>query len=396
MESKQPAIWAVIFVTLIPATICISWRLLARRLTRVELWWDDWAAIACYLMGVAWVAITIIWLNEGLGLHIHDVKDMTVERALYRSKQLLYIIELFYAFALFFGKVSILFFYWRMFRVTNIKLAIQILMGCSCAWIIIRTIMGIWHCEPISYFWDSSIEGGYCTIDDSKFFFGSVLAHVILDVIILSLPVVQIRKLRLPKLQKLGVMVMFMFGIFICIAGVVVIFVSTRFDPTSTDFTWNVSSIILWATVEVNLVTVSTCLPTIKPAFFYCFPCINPNNSSLRSGSNSYGFAKQSIRLATLRKDEDMDESSSTHQLADTTPEISSAGGFDRRTSDAHRGVRTFITGRGNRANGSGRSEVGDEEMGGGIVVKNETVVEVSHSRAAKLPPYSSRDSDSS
>ena len=80
-------------------------------------------------------------IDHGLGLHIDDVvaiKDTTLEDALFESKLLLFIAELFYAFGLFFAKVSILSLYWRMFHVTNIRLPIQILFGCSFVWIIFR------------------------------------------------------------------------------------------------------------------------------------------------------------------------------------------------------------------------------------------------------------------
>ena len=72
--------------------------------------------------------------------------------------------------------------------------------------------MGIWHCIPIQAFWDSN-AGGHCAINDSKFFLGTLTVHICIDIAILTVPIVQIRKLRLPKLQKMAVMVMFMFGI---------------------------------------------------------------------------------------------------------------------------------------------------------------------------------------
>ena len=77
-------------------------------------------------------------LSKGLGLHISDVTWLTQEEVLYYNKLLLYIAELFYAFALFFGKMSILCFYWRLFSVTDIKIPIHVLMVLSILWIIIR------------------------------------------------------------------------------------------------------------------------------------------------------------------------------------------------------------------------------------------------------------------
>lgn len=66
---------------------------------------------------------------------------------------------------------------------------------------------------PVAAFWDSSIENAKCDIEDSKFFFGTILVHVCIDIAILVLPVMQIQKLRLPTLQKLGIVIMFTFGI---------------------------------------------------------------------------------------------------------------------------------------------------------------------------------------
>lgn len=175
-----------------------------------------------------------VGIVNGLGLHITDVMertDRTIEEVLYQSKLILFIAELFYAFGLFFAKVSILSLYWRMFSVTNIRLPIQILFGCSLIWITFRVrdsdsglnsiessdhrfsqiFMGVFHCVPVNAFWDSN-AGGYCAIEDKKFFFGTTLVHAAIDVAILILPMWEIAHLQLPRIQKAGIMVMFTFG----------------------------------------------------------------------------------------------------------------------------------------------------------------------------------------
>ncbi|KAL2691298.1 hypothetical protein Neosp_001679 [[Neocosmospora] mangrovei] len=331
-------------------------------------------------MALGWLVLVPIWIQNGFGLHIWDIKHMTKEKVLFQTKLLLYIAELMYASALFFAKASILSFYWRMFRVTNIKLPIQILFTCAVIWIIIRTFMGIFHCVPVQTFWDSSVKGT-CAIEDSKFFFGTILVHVILDICILILPILQIRKLQLPGLQKLGVMVMFLFGIMhsICVAAMVIIVASTEYDNTSDDMTWNLSTIVIWASVEVNLVTVSACLPTVRPACIYLFTCTHPI-SSIGSGSNSYGQAygcsqtKKSIRLSTLPKGNE-DESSSTHQLAETEASHGSVSDFESHALDRYRGNTSTITGPGH--DGSSDNFPTGSAFGG-IMVKNETTVRVS------------------
>jgi hypothetical protein len=72
--------------------------------------------------------------------------------------------------------------------------------------------MTIFHCVPPEAFWDTSIKNPRCDIDNSKFFFGTTLTHLLIDVAILVLPGIQVRKLKLRTGQKLGVIGLFMFG----------------------------------------------------------------------------------------------------------------------------------------------------------------------------------------
>ncbi|KAI0175161.1 hypothetical protein BJ166DRAFT_621521 [Pestalotiopsis sp. NC0098] len=406
--NKQSAEWAVLIITFIFASIAIFLRLHSRHLTKAYFWWDDAFAICCYIVAIAWLIICPIWLSKGLGLHIEDVTWLTQAEVLYYNKLLLYIAELFYAFALFFGKMSILCFYWRLFSVTDIKIPIQVLMVLSILWIIIRTFLGIFHCSPVQAFW-LDIPGSYCAINDKQFFFGSILAHVCLDIAILALPIIQVRKLHLPKLQRIGIIAMFMFGIFICVAAVGIIITSVNFDSTSIDLSWNITDIVIWATVEVNLVTVSSCLPTVRPAFTFFFGRFLPR-STLRSGSNTYGLShkpghhQKSMKLSTMpggKRGSDQDEDSSQYQLADSLHGGDSHSDFEAHALDRHKGTRTVITGvhrDGNRSSsddeggvtGSSRPPIGGG-ANNGITVTSETMVRVSN---APNPFSSSKDSE--
>ncbi|KAI1014603.1 hypothetical protein LB503_004093 [Fusarium chuoi] len=379
-ESKQIDLWISEFVTFGAATVFIGLRLLSRRLTRIEFWWDDWFAIGCYSVAIAWVVIIPIWIKDaGLGLHINDIHGRgTKAEILMHNSLILYVAELFYATALFCAKGSILSFYWRMFRVTNIKLPIQILACCSLIWIIIRTFMGIFHCIPVQRFWDPS-AGGSCAIEDKKFFFGTILVHVMLDIAIIALPILQIRKLQLPVFQKIGIMLMFVFGI---VHGY-----HCGLDPVRCHvggLNLELGHHCSLGLVEVNLVTVSTCLPTVRPAILYLFTCTNPT-STIGSGSNSYGPSygrsqtKNTIRLSTLPNNKDNDESSSTHQLADSDQGgRGSLSDFESHAMDRYRGNVSTVTG---RAHDHGSEEFNTGSPFGGIMVKNETTVHVSTAR---------------
>lgn len=68
------------------------------------------------------------------------------------------------------------------------------------------------QCIPITALWDKSITDANCSINESTFFFSTVLTHVIIDIAIVVLPGIEVRKLQLPLGQKLAVVALFTFG----------------------------------------------------------------------------------------------------------------------------------------------------------------------------------------
>ncbi|SPJ74290.1 related to L-fucose permease [Fusarium torulosum] len=257
MQSRQLNLLAAEFITFPAATIFLILRIISRRITRAKFWWDDFFAVLCYATAVGWAVVLPIWIHHGFGLHSDDVKGMSVIEANYLTKKYLFVIEHLYAFTLFFAKLSVLSFYWRMFRVANIQIIISVWLVCSIVWIIARTLLTTFHCYPVHAFWDPNVKNHTCLIKSSDFFFGTVLTHVIIDIGILILPVMQIQKLQLPLLQKVAIMLMFMFGTLVCVAGFFIVSIATRLDNKSLDMTWHLAPIITWASVEVNLVIIS-------------------------------------------------------------------------------------------------------------------------------------------
>ncbi|KAG5657721.1 hypothetical protein KAF25_007754 [Fusarium avenaceum] len=376
MQSRQLDLYAAEFITFPAATIFLILRIVSRRITRAKFWWDDFFAILCYTTAVGWAIVIPIWIHHGFGLHSDDVKGMTAIEADYLTKKYLFIIEHLYAFTLFFAKLSMLSFYWRMFRVANIQIIITVWLVCSIIWIIARVFLTTFHCYPVHAFWDPNVKNKTCPIKSSDFFIGTVLTHVIIDIGILILPVMQIQKLQLPILQKVAIMLMFTFGTLVCVAGLVIVNISTKLNNNSIDMTWHLAPVIIWASVEVNLVTISACLPIIRPACLYLFSCQNPMSSSVNSITNNYGRGgnrsqiKQSIRLGTMPKD----ESSSTHELArpDARGRYSFSSDLETDTTDRRHGSTTTAIGSGSPTESQKVPRLGS------IMVTSETVVQVS------------------
>lgn len=151
-------------------------------------------------------------MDSGLGRPFDNI-DIDSEVILQESRLYLWISQILYAFSLAFSKLSILALYWRLFHTSDIRIPIQILGACSIIWLVIRILLSVFHCSPTQGYWDHTIEGRKCPIKESNFFFGTVFVHVIIDLCVLALPVVQVRRLKLRVGQKLAVIFLFMFGI---------------------------------------------------------------------------------------------------------------------------------------------------------------------------------------
>jgi hypothetical protein len=216
--------------------------------------------------------------------------------------------------------------------------------------------------------------------------------------VILALPVIEVQKLQLPITQRIGIMGMFGFGIFVCVASVVVLVYSIQFDTSSIEMPWNVSPIIIWATVEVNLAIVSgmcrlllrvasllnhpaACLPMLRPIYLIVVrrPLTKNSSSGSRYNPNSQ---PTSHKLATLttHKEIDKSESDSTHQLAGGAR----AGSISSDSSYDGHGNTTVIVGSADERMGGVQTRTGRRGSGselqnlGGIVVTTEMGISVS------------------
>lgn len=59
MADYNIAVLAVIVATFAVAMVFIVLRMVARRVTRVHLWWDDYLAIGAFFWSIAWCAVVM-------------------------------------------------------------------------------------------------------------------------------------------------------------------------------------------------------------------------------------------------------------------------------------------------------------------------------------------------
>jgi rhodopsin domain-containing protein len=76
----------------------------------------------------------------------------------------------------------------------------------------IETLLaGIFTCTPIAFFWNSKIHGGKC-VDKTTLYYANAGISIVTDVALFFIPFIFLRRLMMPKVQKLLVMLIVSFG----------------------------------------------------------------------------------------------------------------------------------------------------------------------------------------
>ncbi|CAH0054633.1 unnamed protein product [Clonostachys solani] len=255
------------------ATLALIGRVVARRMTKVRWWYEDYYCLAAFTFASAYNALCLYWCTTwSLGQLIPDtVNETRREEILLHSRKIAFFCSMTYAFSIAFSKLAILSLYWRLFKLSSIRIPIIILYTISAVWLVLRIFMIFLRCSPVSAYWDHSLPGGHCNIKDSGFFFGTMLPHFLLDVIILALPVVEVSRLRLRMAQKIAIIALFLVGVVVCVASVVGLILSIGADPYTTQMPYDYAIIYTWGGVEVNIAVVSSCFPLLRPIFRFLF-----------------------------------------------------------------------------------------------------------------------------
>ncbi|KAM0239360.1 hypothetical protein ACHAPO_003333 [Fusarium lateritium] len=290
------------FITFGFATILLICRLVSRKITHVNLWWDDYFAMTSWVAAALYFSFAVYWtVAMGLG-HIKEELPLPEERVDEYARFGLFMAELLYATSLGFSKLAIL---------------------------------------PNSF-------------------------------AVLSLPIFQVKRLKLRTGQKIAVVAMFMFGIFVCIASIIVLYEAFTLNPKTTEMARDIRGVIIWAGVESYLAIISSCLPIIRPVFRKLI-----SGSMLSSKGNSTGpnpisglTSSKGIKLTHMARTKEVDDNSSQRELAGL--EDGSSGDMDFHTYPERGGHNnTVVTSCVDDRPGSNSTKASPY----GIQVKNETRV---------------------
>ncbi|KAI3577683.1 hypothetical protein IWW34DRAFT_697789 [Fusarium oxysporum f. sp. albedinis] len=159
MAGLQPNIWAGVAIPWLAALTSLILRVCARRMTKMSWWFDDYFTILAFLFATGYCGIMVEWtLHTYLGVNIPDSMPTDEREAiLQQARFLAYFNSLCYASSIACSKLAILCLYWRLFRISSIRIPIMVMLVMVVIWIILRTFMLTFRCVPVQSLWDYTI-----------------------------------------------------------------------------------------------------------------------------------------------------------------------------------------------------------------------------------------------
>ncbi|KAG9188469.1 hypothetical protein G6011_02392 [Alternaria panax] len=266
-----------------------------------ELGYDDYSVLATLIAGVpSVVIIDRAIVSNGLG---KDVWTVSFEQ-ITNFGRYLYALEILYFIQIALLKLTLLFFFLRIFPKPVIRRLLWATIAFNCLNGVAFTFAAIFQCRPISFYWTNwDKEGSGQCIDINGLAWTNAIISIILDIWMLALPLYEVFYLQLSWRKKLSVAVMFCVGTFVTVISILRLRSLVSF-AASANPTWDQTDVINWSNIEINIGVICACLPALRVILVHLFPKILGTTKSTERpyyayGSQSHGMNRGGSALAS-------------------------------------------------------------------------------------------------
>ncbi|XRM47309.1 hypothetical protein ABZX51_010295 [Aspergillus tubingensis] len=276
MQDQRPEVLTVSIVFFVIATVFVALRFISRIFIVQKV------ALHDYLMLLAWVldfgfSFSLFYAtHKGLGLHDSDIRE-DQRAGLNRAD---YAFTVLYNPALMAVKTSILVFYLtltqgeKVFRLANyVTLFVVNAAGLA------LTLVNVFQCRPVSAAVSYPLPEGAKCIDILTLYLSSSPVNIVTDLAILFLPNPILTQMRLPRKQKIILVITFSFGFFVAVVDVIrIAYIQDAAtsrqialkqvhlqDTPGDDLSWYGAFSFMWSVIEVNVSVICACVPSLKP-----------------------------------------------------------------------------------------------------------------------------------
>ncbi|KJZ71627.1 hypothetical protein HIM_09021 [Hirsutella minnesotensis 3608] len=242
------------------AYVFVAIRLVFKRI-RQRISTDDWVILTSLAVGIPCTIFNVHGLaRNGMGKDVWTLAPGTIINFVL----FFYLLEIFYITMMALVKIAICFFYLSIFHFTRMRQVLWATLGVNAMFGTAAVVTAIFQCTPVNYFWTQYLqrEGGSCiNIHALAWVHGAV--NIAMNVWLIILPLSQVSRLELHWKKKLGVIVMFMVGMFDTVVSILRLRSLINFANTWNP-TWDDWEVAWWSTIEINVGIICTCLPTLR------------------------------------------------------------------------------------------------------------------------------------
>ncbi|KAL1296885.1 hypothetical protein AAFC00_004500 [Neodothiora populina] len=279
-DSRSTTVFTVVVVMTCLSTTFVTLRCISRAGIVKKFMLDDYFMMVAWMLAFGMSFAICYGTFNGLGRHEDDVPS-SWQNALLKSQ---YAFSVLYNPALMAEKTSILAFYLtlsktnRTFRWATIAALFVVNAGG-----LALTLVTILQCDPVHAAYDFPTPAHAKCTDIVTIYLASAPLNIITDLAILFIPMPILTSMRLPRKQKIIVVVTFGFGVFVAVVDIIRIAylqsastyrlkeitseVQTYGSKVedATDFSWYSSFSFMWSAIEVNVGIMCACVPALKP-----------------------------------------------------------------------------------------------------------------------------------
>ncbi|KAI1430776.1 hypothetical protein GGR50DRAFT_683247 [Xylaria sp. CBS 124048] len=263
-----------VFVAL--PTLSVALRFYCRLLvTKSRLAADDWLMFLALVFNIAMGLMLII------GAALHGLAQPTpqgwgpqdyfwiTDNAEVLTEKIFFAFILTQAFGFALVKLSILYFYRRIFQNRTFRTITTVMMVLICIWGLGFFFGYLFRCGTRFWaLWAPLMDLVEYCYDSKPLFYSLAISDVITDVIILSLPFFWVARLNTSVGKRLAVSGVFLLGAIEIATGlarlVVYINQSQNFKENA-DGIGHLTTLMVWSMIEMSIAVVAGCLPTIWP-----------------------------------------------------------------------------------------------------------------------------------
>ncbi|KAH7018106.1 uncharacterized protein B0I36DRAFT_368153 [Microdochium trichocladiopsis] len=309
----SPLLIKVSVVMPILSVLVVGLRVWSRRIGRTQLGMDDWLIIMAQAFSFGIPIAAVLSALHGVGKHI-EVVEAEDPNNMQWVMGILFVGELAYISLIGLIKVSILQLYLHVFPTPYMNKGVKGIYVLLALWTVGCMILTIFQCTPINAAWDKSLvrSGAAHCVDQGAYFIGVAVPHTATDVLILTLPLFELRKLQMPNWKKWAISGIFLLGGFIVVVSIVRLttLIAMYNAGDEADTTVLLMPVELWTVTEVSVAIICACLPTLGPLVARFGPAtLRLLSTGRRGASNTAGSATLTPSSGAL----DNSNSSSNH-----------------------------------------------------------------------------------